>query len=106
MRIVVGRVLEPAAGVADVGINYAGHVAQNFLDTPKTAAREHRYLRMCAARDCRVFPFVLIIHNVPPLPMMRKCEERVAIACGLFKISSSNVPTDNHYAAKDLPSLD
>ena len=44
--VVVGRILQPAAGVANVGIDHAGHIAEDVLDAPEAAAREHGDFRL------------------------------------------------------------
>src|ERR1043166_2582466 len=59
----VSRILEPAPCVADLCINHARHVAENFLDTPETTARKHGHLRLFSARTRREVRSVLVIHD-------------------------------------------
>ena len=44
--VVVGRVLQPAAGIAHVGVDHAGHRPQDLLDPPETTSRQHCHFRL------------------------------------------------------------
>src|SRR5262245_16080167 len=64
MCIAVRRILEPAAGVTDLSVDYAGHVSKNFLDTSEATAREHGHLGPIPIRDHRsVLPILFNRHG-------------------------------------------
>lgn len=54
MRIVIGGIFEPTAGIAHIGIENTGHGAQNFFNTPKAAAREERYFGFSGVIRCHL----------------------------------------------------
>ena len=45
LHILVHRMLRLAAGVPDLGIDHAGQLPEELLDSPKAAARQCRLLR-------------------------------------------------------------
>ena len=67
VRVVVRRVLEPAAGVADIRIENAVHVAQDVLDSPEAAAGQHGDLGLLRAGDRRAARAPLLAHVRPSI---------------------------------------
>src|SRR5947207_5739650 len=90
MGIGVRRILEPAARVADFGVEDAGHVTENFLDTPETAAGEHGHLRLFLTRNRRAARSVLITDDGSSSrgDSFDQCDKRLSFfhdICGEFR---------------------
>src|SRR5436190_20423447 len=82
VRVVVRRVLEPAAGVADIRIENAGHLAQDVFDSPEAATGQPGDLGLPGTRDRGTLRAPLFAHL------------RLSVAWSIGKIASVRAPVN------------